>query len=160
MARKNWRRLRATSISHGMELCLAHASEKLNRSVDNVADLMGLPNRWQIYRWMENGRLPGILIRPFEAACGIDFVTQYIAHSGNRLLIDCPSGRKTTAHDIHKLQESCNTAIGCLIKFHEGKSNSETTISALVEAMQQLAWHKQNTEKTTQPEFDFQEEAK
>ena len=77
------------------------AREKHNRSVDRIADLMGLANKWVLYKWLESGRMPAILIRPFEAACGIDLVTRYIGHSANKMLIEIPTGRKVTSTDLN-----------------------------------------------------------
>lgn len=155
MAARNWKRLRANSISHAMELCLAHAKEKLNRSVDNIADLMGLTNKWAIYKWVENGRIPAILIRPFEHACGIDFLTRYLAHSDHKLLIDIPTGRKAFSQETNTLSLALNETVGQLMKFHEGKADAEETIAAITAAMEDLAWHRGSVEKATQPEFEF-----
>lgn len=155
MPRRHWHTIRPTSISHAMELCIQHAQETKNFNVDRIADAMGLPNKWQIYRWMENGRMPTILIRSFEDASGIDFVTQYIAHSDHKLLIKIPTGRKTDSSDIHQLQQSFTDAIDYLLKFSQDKTNAEDTLAALTETMQELAWHRGNVEKAMQPEFDF-----
>lgn len=158
MAGKNWKRLRASSISHAMELCLAHGKEKLNRSVDNIADLMGLPNKWVIYKWIESGRIPAILIRSFEHACGIDFITRYLAHSDHKLLIDIPTGRKATHQETNELSLALNETVGLLMKFHEGKVDAEETVTALTAAMEDLAWHRGTVEKAAQPEFEFGQE--
>jgi len=138
-----------------MEWCLEYARAKHNRSVDNVADLIGLSNRWVIYKWLENGRLPAVLIRPFENACGMDFVTRYIGHSGHKLLIDIPNGKRATGKDINSLQASFAESVTLLLKFYEGHAESEETISALLTTMEQLAWHRGTIERQQQPELDF-----
>ncbi|MCU8084256.1 hypothetical protein [Shewanella sp. SM23] len=66
--RRNWEKVRANNLRHLMALCLEFAREKQNLSVDRVADLMGLPSKWTLYKWLENGRIPAVLIRPFEHA--------------------------------------------------------------------------------------------
>lgn len=158
MGRRNWKRIQPASFSHAMELCLLHAKERHNRSVDQVADLMGLANKWVIYKWVESGKLPGILIRPFEHACGIDYVTRYIAHSNHKLLIDIPTGRAVTENDIHELQSHFNDALGLLLKFRHGDQNTDETIAAITTVLQDLAWHRGNVEKSAQPELDFEED--
>lgn len=136
-----------------MELSLRHAKERHNRGVERVADQMGLPSRWALYKWMESGRLPAVLIRPFEAACGIDLVTKYLAHSAGKLVIPIPSGRQATPQEIHQLQEVATKAIGLLLSFHEDRADPEETTGALLAAMEALAWHRENIEKQAAPEL-------
>ena len=138
-----------------MELSLEHARAKRNLSVDRVADLMGLANKWVIYKWVESGRIPAILIRPFEAACGINLVTRHLAHTDGKLIIDIPTGRKADAKQINELQASLNDAVSHLLSFLEGKINEGETVQALIAAMEDLAFHKKGVEKAKQPEFDF-----
>ena len=58
MRRRNWKRVNPTSLRHAMELCLDYGREKRNLSVDRVADLMGMPSKYTLYKWLENGRMP------------------------------------------------------------------------------------------------------
>ena len=156
MQRKNWKRMRPNSISHAMEVCIQHAKETKNWSVDNIADHIGLTNKWVIYKWVESGRIPANMIRPFEHACGIDFLTQYIAHSAHKLLVNIPTGRKATHHEINELSLAMNETSASLIKFHEGTASAEETIAAITAVMEDLAWHRGSVEKTTQPELDLE----
>lgn len=142
-----------------MELCLEHACEKHRRSVDRVSDLIGLANKWALYKWLENGRMPTILLRPFEHACGIDYVTQYLAHSAHKLVIEIPPGRRATEIEIAELQSSVNEAIGALLKYYAGKTSDEDTLGALAQAMGDLAWHRENVAKHLEPELALFEEA-
>ena len=155
MARRSWKTVRANSLRHGIELCLEYAREKQNLSVDRVADLMGLSSKWTIYKWLENGRLPAVLIRPFEHACGIDFVTLYIAASSNRLVVDIPSGRKASASEVNELQGSFTEAMGLLIRFYQGDSDACDTINALNNVMSGIAWHRENVKKSDSPELSL-----
>jgi hypothetical protein len=159
MARVSWKNRQPTSLRHGMELCMEYARVKHNRSIDHIADLMGLPNRWVLYKWLENGRLPSILIRPFEAACGCEYVTRYIGHSAHKLLIDIPSGRKATGKSINDLQASFTEAVSLLLKFYEGDSPADETLAALFNTMEELAWHHGSVERHQQPEFELQEDS-
>lgn len=157
MSRPNWKRLRPTSFSHAMEMCLEHSRAVHNRSVDRVADLMGLPNKWVIYKWMESGRMPGNLIPAFENVCGIGYVTQWLAQAARKLLIDIPTGRNATAKDIHDLQAVAHDAVGLLIRFYQQQASASETLVALNGLMQDLAWHRINVEKFAQPELALSE---
>lgn len=161
MSRRNWKKVRANNLRHAMELCLEFAREKQNLSVDRVADLMGLPSKWTLYKWLENGRIPAVLIRPFEHACGADYMTLYIAASSNRLVVDIPSGRKATNAEVNELQGSFSDAMGLLIRFYQGQSAAEDTITALNHVMGGIAWHSENVSKSQTPElamFDGEDE--
>lgn len=158
MSRRDWKRIQPTSLRHALELCKDHAKERHNLSVERIAERMGLTDHWALYKWFQNGRMPLNLVRPFEAACGIDFVTRWQAASAGKLLIDIPTGRKVDAADMQALQERLNTAVGLLLQFHGGNAEAADTLAAIQQAMAGLAWHRCNVEKHAQPELDFQEE--
>lgn len=158
MSRSRRTKRQPTSLRHAMELCLRHARSHGNRSVDRVADLMGLTSKWTLYKWLENSRLPANLIRPFEHACGADYVSAYIALSSGKFLIEVPTGQKVGDGAIHSLQASCTDAVGALLQFHQGELDAESTNAALMRAMQELAWHRGAVERTAEPEFDFSQE--
>lgn len=158
MVKRNWKRLRPTSISHGMELCLLHGKEARNQSVDRIADHMGLENKWMIYKWVESARIPAILIRPFEHACGADYVTRYLAHSAHKLLIDIPTGRAATATEINALTIAMSETSSLLLKFHQGQVSAEETLDMITEVMESLAWHRGAVEKHAQPELGLFDE--
>ena len=153
MTKRHWKRTRPTSLRHAMELCLEHARSELNLSVDRVADRMGLANKWTLYKWLESGRMPAILIRPFEMACGINYLTQNLAASDHKLLIDIPAGRRVTENEINELQGSFARAMSELINFYNGKSDEATTLAAITGVMEQLAWHRGNLQKQSLPEL-------
>ncbi len=155
MTRRRWKHIRPSSIPHAMELCIAHAKERHNRSVDSIADLMGQPNKWAIYKWVESGRMPTVLIRPFEAACGIDYVTQYVAISNHQLLIDMPTGKAADAVDIHELQTAFNACVDQLLRYARGDHDHGETLAAIDNAMSGLAAHRANVEQFDQPQLDF-----
>ncbi|MEJ1341201.1 MAG: hypothetical protein RPU14_03885 [Candidatus Sedimenticola sp. (ex Thyasira tokunagai)] len=159
MTRRNWKRIQPNSLNHAQELCLLHARERLNKSVDQVADLMGLANRWSLYKWMQNNRMPAALIRPFEAACGINYVTRYLAHSDHKLLIDIPTGRKATGKDIHSLQAGFSSAVGVLLDFYEGNAEVDQALAELTGLLEELAWHRNNVALFSQPELELEEVA-
>lgn len=155
MRKRIWKRVQPTSISHAMELCIEFAKERHNRSVDTIADLMGLSNKWTLYKWVESGKIPAVMIRAFEHACGVNFVTRWIAHSGHQLLIPIPTGRAATAKDINGLNAEVTNAVGALIKFYDGALRVDDALAAIANAMTEMAWHRENVLKSAQPELAF-----
>ena len=153
MRRRNWKRVNPTSLRHVMELCLEHGREKKNLSVDRVADLMGMASKYTIYKWLENGRMPAVMIRPFEHACGATFITQYIGASAQKLLIDIPAGQPASQDDLLTLQSTLNDAVTLLAQFYKGNLESEEVMAGLTTAMGQLAGHRCNVEKAPAPEL-------
>lgn len=135
---------------------MEYAREKHNRSVDRIADLMGLSNRWTLYKWLESGRMPAILIRPFEAACGIDLVTRYIGHSANKMLIEIPTGKRVTSTDLNELQSSFAGAVGLLVEFYERKNGSDEALAALTGLLEDVAWHRKNVQEHLQPGLELE----
>ena len=79
MTRRNWKRIQPTSLRNALELCKDHAKERHNLSVERVAERMGLTDLWTVYKWIQTGRIPANMIRPYEVACGIDYVTRWLA---------------------------------------------------------------------------------
>lgn len=161
MRRRNWKRVNPTSLRHAMELCLDHGREKRNLSVDRVADLMGMPSKYTLYKWLENGRMPAVMIRPFEHACGATFLTQYIGASAQKLLIDIPAGQPASQDDLLTLQSTMNDAVTLLAQFYKGNLESEEVMGGITTAMAQLAGHRCNVDKAAAPElalFDGGEE--
>ena len=128
MPRRSWKRVAPTSLRHSMELCLEYARDKQNRSVDHIAELMGLTSKWALYKWLENGRLPAILIRSFEHACGCAFMTQYIATSSHKMLVDIPTGKRALDTDILDLQVGFSDAVSLLARFYQGNADTDETL--------------------------------
>ncbi|NLR73555.1 hypothetical protein [Leeia aquatica] len=158
MSRPNWSRIQPSSLRHALELCKDFAKARRNQSVERIAERMGLTDHWTVYKWIQTGRIPANMIRPYETACGIDYITRWLAASAGRLLIDIPTGRDASAEDMQKLQEVLNTAVGQLLQFYGGKAEAADTLAAIRNAMEGLAWHRGNVEKHAQPELCFQEE--
>lgn len=151
--RRNWKQLRGTSMTHAMQLCIQHADQVLNRSVDQIVDLMSEASVNTLYKWLATGRMPAIKIRAFESACGVDYVTRYLAHSDNQMLVKMPSGRKPEHRELNELNLAANTAINELFKFYDGDAEAEQTITALTVLLEDLAHQRGNVEKFQQPEL-------
>lgn len=158
MSRINWNKVQPTCITHAIELCSLYAREKRNLSVERIAELMGQPSHHSLYKWMAEGRMPAVLIRPFEHACGVSFVSRYLAHSAQYLTLKIPSGAKCDARDINALQASLTSAVSALIDFHDARLSQVDCNDALTSALENLAWHRANVAKTDCPELSLFED--
>ncbi|MBB1601561.1 hypothetical protein A9977_16085 [Variovorax sp. UMC13] len=155
MRRRNWKLMQPNSLRHALELCKDHALEKLNRSVPGIASEMGLADHWSLYKWLQNGRMPLCFLIPYENACGIDFVSRWLASSKGRVLIDMPTGRNLRETDVVELHNGFGQALQLLTSFFKGDAKPEDTTAALTAHLAQVAWHRANVEKHTTPELDF-----
>jgi hypothetical protein len=158
MSGRNWKRTQPRDWQDAQDLCLRFAKEKHNRSVDSVASLMGEMNKWTLYKQIESGGLPLRLIKPFEHACGIDFVSRWLVISNGKMVLDIPRGRKCDAQDINTLQTALNDTVGALLKFYADQQDADATLAAIQTALECMAWHKGNVEKYQQPELPFDED--
>ncbi|MFK5892860.1 MAG: hypothetical protein QM504_06540 [Pseudomonadota bacterium] len=150
-----WNRFQARSLQHALEGCVDYARTMHNKSIDQIADDMGLANKWGLYKYLNNGRIPAILIRPFENSCKINLVTKYIAYSARKIVIEIPKGNKATSRDINSLQASLTQTVAQLLKFYDGKSSVDETVESIRNSMESLAWHGEEVKKHNEPELDF-----
>lgn len=156
MARRDWKKFRPCNLQDAIEGCVEFARERHQMSVDRIADSMGLPNKWVLYKWIESANLPSRLIRPFEAACGATFVTAHLAASARKLLIDLPTGRRSGPGEIVIAQQACHEAISALIEFAAGKRPANETIAAITAGIESLARERAEVERSSQPELPLQ----
>ncbi|MGR3966097.1 hypothetical protein HBO07_19120 [Pseudomonas proteolytica] len=156
MNRRRWKNVRPTSLRHALELCKDFAIDAHNKSVQRIADEMGLPDHWALYKWLQTGRMPANLIRPYERVCNCDYVTRWIAASAGRLTIEMPTGRNCTAQDTQALQELLTTAAGKLLAFYAKNSEAEETLASIQAAMEGLAWHRGNVSQTQHPQLELE----
>ena len=158
MSGRNWKRVQPGDLRGAMDLCLEYARAKHNRSVDSVAELMGLASKWTLYKWVQEASLPSRLIKPFEHACGIDYVSRWLVVSGGKLVIEIPKGRNGTPEDVQVLQAATHEANGAVMQFYEGKISAEKALAAIQAALENMAWHKGNIENYRQPMLPFDED--
>lgn len=155
MKRRNWKALQPSSLRHAFELCKDHARERLNKSVEGIAEDMGLADHWVLYKYLQKGSMPANLIRPYELACGIDFVTRYLAASNGRLLVQIATGRKLTHTDIADLHEHFATALKLLTDYYAKPGDPTATLAALTTHMEHVAWHRQNVAQHINPQLEL-----
>ena len=155
MTRRNWKALQPSSLRHAFELCKDHARERLNKSVEGIAEDMGLADHWVLYKYLQKGSMPANLIRPYELACGIDYVTRWLAGSGGRLLVQIATGRKLVHADIVELHEHFATALQLLTSFYAKPEDPSAALAALTTHMEHVAWHRQNVAQHMNPQLEF-----
>ena len=155
MPRRNWKRFHPNSLRAALQGCLDFARERHNRSIQQVSDLMGLKSHWTLYKWLESGRMPATLIRPFEHACGATFVSEFLALSAGKITIDIPTGQRPTAEDLLALQEVCSLAVRELLRFAKEEKDPDRVVAAITPALEQLCWHRRNVQTHIQPELDL-----
>lgn len=158
MSKRRWKYVQPTSLRQAAELCKEHARTELNKSVERIATEAGLVDHWVLYKYLQNGRMPLSLLRPFERACGINLITRWVASSDSKLLLPFPTGRSATSQDIQVLQELLTQATGLLMSFYAKRSEAEATITALHNALEELAWHRKNVQQHATPQLDLGEQ--
>lgn len=154
--KRNWKKVRPTSLLHAMELCVDYARDVHNLSVQGIADLMGEKTHHTLYKYLESGGMPLIKLRNFEHACGVNFVSRWNTMSAGLLGIDIPTGRSANGDDVMALQETLNDAVGALLSFYSGKTPAEDVLTRITAGMEGLAFHRENVRKFDQPELDLQ----
>lgn len=149
----NWNLKRSTSVRHGMELDVAHGQAVHGLSVARIADLIGMSSHFTLYKQMENGRLPAVLIPAFEHACGSNFLLQYLAHSAGFLLVKVPTGRKAEHRELNELSRFAHEVLALLIQFYDSQEGVDEAFHAVTRLMEDLAFQRGNIEKYQQPEL-------
>ncbi|MEE9357355.1 helix-turn-helix domain-containing protein [Candidatus Vondammii sp. HM_W22] len=152
--RRNWKRVRPSNLRDAFRLCKEYAREKKNLSVERIADLMGVSVD-SLYKWLSNGKMPASMIQGYEHFCGIHLVSDYLASSANRLVIDIPTGRAVSAMETNELQAVFSDAFGMLIRYYNGEADQQVTEDNLTCILAGLVWHRENVRKTEQPELEF-----
>lgn len=155
MRARNWKVWRPGDLQSAVEGCVLFAQHHDPRaSVERIADLVG-EGKWTVYKWMQQGSIPARKIAGFEHACGVHYVTEYLASSARKLVIDLPTGRLPASSDIHALQQTCTDAVGALLRFAEGRSDADETTDYLTAAIARLAHERAQVERHAQPELSL-----
>lgn len=152
-----WNKRQPSSLRDAMEMCKDFAREVHNMSIERIADRMGVMDKWSLYKWFQNGRMPVSLIQPFEFACGINYVTRWLASSDNKLLVDVPKGKLHGKDDMVQLNTSFAAALDLLNTFYEGggTADPQATLAALKNHLTQASYHHANVQACIQPELEF-----
>lgn len=153
MARRRWKHRVPTTLRQALEWCKDYAKDRHNRSVETIAERMGLADHWSLYKWIQSGRMPAVLIPAYEHACGVYYVSHWLAATDNRLVVKIPTGKRTSATDVLTLQGEVSSAITALIDFYNGTQDAPETLSRLQQAMEGLAFHHNNVRQYHTPEL-------
>ena len=156
MTRRDWKRVRPNSMVSALRLDKEFAQERHNRSIERIADRMGVTHD-SLYKWLATGRLPAILIPAYEHACGCHFVSEWLASSAGKLVIDMPTGRKTGTGEVMEVNSTCAAALQLLTAFYANPTtaDADATLAALREHMAQVAYHQHNVATYATPELEF-----
>jgi hypothetical protein len=143
-----------TSFTEALRMCKDYAKTNKNLSVERIADEMGL-TAVRLYQHLESGDMPFNRVRSFQRACGCNYVTQYMAHGDDCVLIKIPNGKKMSDEQMLNINSSFHKALSHLTSFYQNAANPELVVAALTDHMATTAWHRANVEKHLQPELDF-----
>ncbi|MFM9881224.1 MAG: hypothetical protein ACKVOO_12540 [Burkholderiaceae bacterium] len=149
--------MQPSSLRDALKLCKDFGQERHNLSVERIAERMGLEDHWVLYKWIANGRMPFVCVPSYEAACGINLATRWLAATGGKLLVDIPSGRSATPEDMVQLNTGFAHALQLLTNFYSepGVANPAETLAALRNHLEQVAQHQANVAQHHAPELDF-----
>jgi hypothetical protein len=154
--RRNWKHAQPSCLRQALEWSIEFARERHNLSVERIAERMGLDSHWTLYKWVNNGRIPAVMIPTFEHVCGINLVSRWLASTAGKLLIDLPTGRNCSSQDVQLLQSVLHDATGALLAFYAGKTDDiDQTLAALQVGLEVLAWHRGNVSQHQHPQFDL-----
>jgi hypothetical protein len=155
--RAYWKRYQPSSCRDALHKAKEYAREAHNLGVERIADQMGLPDHWALYKWIESGRFPFVLIPAYESACGINLPSRWLAATQRRLLVDMPIGRAASDADLVALGTGFQQAVQLLSDFYKsnGATDPAPVLDALRSHLQSVAHHHLNVAGFSQPELDF-----
>ena len=156
MSRRNWKRVRPSSLIEALRLCKEFAQERHNLSVERIADRMGVTHDC-LYKWLATGRLPAILIPTYEHACGCHFASAWLATCAGKVVVDIPTGRNATPADMVEFNTGFAGVLQLLSDFYAAPSEADPTetLAALQTHLQQVAYHHANVQQHANPELEF-----
>ncbi|MEX0732881.1 MAG: hypothetical protein WD057_18975 [Aquisalimonadaceae bacterium] len=152
MKKQRWKPRQPATMQEAIRLCLDYALHKHRRNVARIAELMGT-SEWVVYKWMSEASIPSKRIRPFEFACDCNFITQYIAASAHKLLIDIPAGQPADQDELLDLNNALNDAVNLLTRFYRGEEDATDVLQGVTAALVQLASHRENVRQHAAPEL-------
>lgn len=153
-----WKRYQPTSCRDALERSKEFAHEAHNLSVERIAEQMGLPDHWALYKWIHSGRFPLVLVPAYERVCGIDLVTRWLAATQRRLLVDMPIGKAATGDDLVEMGSQFQHAVQLLSDFYksDGAQDPQAVLDALRAHMEAVAYHRANVAGFAAPELELE----
>jgi hypothetical protein len=155
--RSFWKRYQPTSCRDALDKAKDYAREARNLGVERIAEQMGLPDHWALYKWIESGRFPAVLLPAYESVCGINLPSRWLAAAQRRLLIDMPIGKAASEADLVQLGTGFQRAVQLLSDFYKsnGGADPAPVLEALRSHLESVAHHHANVAGFAQPELDF-----
>lgn len=155
-----WKRYQPTSCRDALHRTKEYAREAHNLSIERIAEQMGLADHWALYKWLESGRFPFVLIPAYEAVCGINLTSRWLAAAQRRLLVDMPIGKAASQADLVQLGSGFQHAVQLLHDFYKssGAADPAPVLEALRAHMESVACHHFNVSVFAEPELDFNQE--
>ncbi|WP_300435547.1 hypothetical protein [Zoogloea sp.] len=132
----------------------SHALKHRRLSIERLAELMSTTPA-TLYKWIEAETMPAKAVLAWQHLTGSINVVRYLAAAEAAVVIAIPTGRATTAEDVHVLQATLHGATGALLDYMAGQMDRETTLGKLGAGLESLAWHRENVRKGEQPELDL-----
>lgn len=154
MSRTNWKCLVPHSMVKALNLAKEHGKEKKQQSVQRIGDRLGVSPDC-LYKWLGDATMPVNKVIAFEDACGISFVTEYLAHSQGYLLVKAPTGRKAEHKDLNQLQLYMAQVAAKIIEANEGACTAQEAIDHIKVLMQDLAFQQKNVAVTQYPQEEL-----
>lgn len=157
MSSGNWKKRRATSVIDAMRLCKDYALAVRRMSVRRIASDMGKTEDL-LYKWLANGTMPSNLIPTYELVCGCTYMTDWLASTGDRLVVPMPKGRKASEQDLHQISSGCTSAVAQLAAFYKDPTgcDSAALLESIRQHMEDFAYHHNNVARYSEPELEFE----
>ncbi|MBQ0796242.1 phage regulatory CII family protein [Zhongshania sp.] len=99
-----------------LKACCSHAQHTQFVSVKEIAARMGIENKWVLYKWLKDSRLPLSKIIEFERACGCALVTEHLAEQHGCVLTALPNLLPIKPIDVLLLHGEVNQGLTRLIQ--------------------------------------------
>lgn len=154
MSKTYWKRIVPHSLVKALNLTKEHGKEVKQLSVERIADRLAISDSC-LYKWLGDSAMPVNRVIAFEQACGINFVTQYLAHSQGYLLVPAPTGRKAQHRDLSELQLFMTEVMALIIKANDGQTSADSAIDSIKTLMEDLAFHQKNVAKQDLPQNEL-----
>ena len=143
-----------TSLKAAFEADKDHAFRRRRLNIERLAELLAVTPA-TLYKWIEAETMPAKAVLAWQHLTGAQNVVRYLAAAEGAVVVAIPTGRATTAEDVHVLQATLHGATGALLDYMAGHMDRESTLGKLGAGLESLAWHRENVRKVDQPELDL-----
>lgn len=153
MTKRLWKQV-PTSLAAGFDLDKQRAIHERRLSVETMAELAAVSTS-RLYKWMEEGDLPVTRLAWWFHTTGGKAVIRYLSAQAGGVFVEVPTGRKAGAVDMSEMQQVQAATVALLWRFYAGEAAQDETAALVQQALEELAWHRDNVRKAHQPELDL-----